>query len=113
MKDPGEIICTEVLRIRTQTAVRGTNCSLRALNRTVVHYFLPSRTESHLMVEWSNAGCNAKLEEPSCYPQGHRELSVGISVICGLKKKDTHTHIQNYLCQNFVCASIRLNFYAT
>lgn len=84
MKDPGEIMCTEVLHRRAQTAVRGTNCSPRALNRAVVHYFLPSRTESHLMVvEWSNASRNAKLEEPSCYPQGHRELSVGISVICG------------------------------
>ena len=48
-----EIICREVFHIRTQTAFRGVKCSLRALNRIVVDYFVPSMSESRLMVEHS------------------------------------------------------------
>lgn len=67
-KDHRETIYMEMLYIRAQTAFRGANYSLGALNRLVVDYFLASVTESCLMVEQSNGGGNANLEEPRYYP---------------------------------------------
>lgn len=103
-KNRGELLYTEVLHVRAETAFRGVNWIPRALNR-MVHSFLSSITESHLMVEHFNSGYNAKLQEPSCYSQGSQRFSVRISVICSKIKEGS------YFCHNFVHIFIMLDFY--